>query len=305
METINNENNLIYVFLDKNFTDSKVKEDTKWAYDILPQYYTDTFNFNKLKFKQATLLTNTTNILNSITTDNDFKKIDTIIDNKWSRYKQNPFWYNTFIRVILLCLYIRNNDLKNTIHIEADNIIFEPNIDILSDFFKPGEFGFCNESPFSSAPCFIFIKDKQAADTLLNLHIKLLEKGEQELSLHCGHFGSYITDMAFLDLIFRRGKEYKMLPCLPYGPFSQNFDKLQCVFDPTSYGQYIGGTNQQHPPGYMENYHFIGHELIHKNIKVIFDKRPYIIYNDNKIPIFNLHVHNKKAINKILQDANS
>jgi len=305
METLNTDTNLVYIFLNKNFTDSKNKENTVWAYDELPVYYTDTYKFNKQKFKQSHFVTNTDDTINSVVRDTDFKKIDTIINNKWSRYKQNPFWYSTFIRVIVLCLYVRNNKLNNTVHIEADNIIFEPNLNILTNFFQSGEFGFPNESPFSSAPCFIFLKDDKSADNLLNLHIKLLEKGEEQLRAHCGHFSSYITDMAFLDLIYRRGKEYKMLPCLPYGAFSQNFETLQCVFDPTSYGQYLGGTNQQHPPGYMENYHFIGHELLQKNIEVIFDKRPFVVYNNKKIPIFNLHVHNKKAIPKFLSYVNS
>ena len=259
----------------------------------------------KKKFKAAHFVTNKNKDFNSIIDDADFKKIDNIINNKWARYKKDPFWYNTSIRVILLCIYARNNNLNNTVHVEADNIIFGKNLSIFENVFNAGEFGFCNESPYSSAPSFIFLKDKDAADNLLQLHIKLYEKGEQVLRPYVGHFGNWISDMALLDIIYRSNKHYKMLPCLPFGNNSCNYEQLQYVFDPTSYGQYLGGTNNGHPVGYQEYYHFIGKELIDKNINVIFDKQPFVVYNNKKIPIFNLHVHNKKAISNFLENANS
>ena len=296
--------NLIYLFLDSFFTDSTDKENSDFAYNELPEYYLNTFNYNKQKFNTSHFITNKDNNFNSIIEDADFQKLNTIINTKWSRYKRNTFWYNTSIRVILLCIYARNNNLNNVLHIEADNIIFGKDISSFSNVFEPGEFGFCNEAPFSSAPAIIFLKDRDSADNLLQLHIKLYEKGEQSLIPYVGQFGNWITDMALLDIIYRSNKHYKMLPCLPFGSNSINFDQLQCVFDPTSYGQYLGGTNNGHPPGYQEYYHFIGKEIINKNINVVFDKQPFVIYKDIKIPIFNLHVHNKKAINSFLENAN-
>jgi hypothetical protein len=294
------ENNLVYVFLNSKFTDSKDREVTHYAYDELPEYYTKTYNHNKQKFNSSHFITNN-NDIKLLTEDSDFKTVDNIFNKKWERYKKNPFWYNTTVRVILLCLYVRNNNLKNVTHVEADNIIFADNVNILSNTFKEGEFGYSNEAPYSSAPSFIFIKDKDAADKLLRLHIKLFEKGEQLLAPYVGQYAGYLTDMAFLDLIYRSGsKHYRMLPCLPSGSNSHNFDSLQYVFDPTSYGQYLGGTNNGHPPGFKDSHHYVGHELLSKRIDVKFDKIPFIIHNNKQIPIFNLHVHNKKAIEGFL-----
>jgi hypothetical protein len=292
------ESNLVYVFLNSGFTNSKNPTKTIYAYDNLPDYYTETFNFNKKKFTNSHFITNKN--IEEIVSSDDFKRVDSILDEKWPRYKRDPFWYNTFIRVIVLCVYVKNRNLKNTIHIEADNIITHPDISVVSRVLESGEFGYTVEAPNSSAPSIIFIKDKEAADTLIKLHIKLLEKGEVALQPYVGHFASWITDMAFLDIIGRYKKNYKLLPCLPYGPYSENFDKLQTVFDPTSYGMYFGGTNQGHPEGYTEYRHFIGKEIIENNIKLEFDKTPTVIYNNTSIPIFNLHVHNKKSIKPLL-----
>lgn len=292
------ENNLVYVFLNSGFTNSKNPTKTVYAYDNLPDYYTDTFNYNKNKFTHSHFIT--TDSIHDIISTEDFKNIDTILDEKWSRYKRDPFWYNTFIRVIVLCIYVKNKNLKNTIHIEADNIIAHPDVSIVGKAVKQGEFAYTVEAPNSSAPSIIFIKDKEAADTLIKLHIKLLKKGEFELQPYVGHFASWITDMAFLDIIGRYKKNYKLLPCLPFGPYSENFDALQTVFDPTSYGMYFGGTNQGHPAEYTEYRHFVGKEIIENNIQLKFDKVPIVVYNNKSIPIFNLHVHNKKSIKPLL-----
>lgn len=292
--------NLIYVFLNSAFTDSEGREYTKFAYDEMPEYYKLTYEYNKLKFKDSHFITNANNI-SDLLEDTDFKKLDNIINTKWYRYKKNPFWYNTSIRVILLCLYVRNNNLKNVTHVEADNIIYAQNTKILDSFFQDGEYGFCNEAPYSSAPSLIFIKDAEAADSLLRKHIQLYEKGESNLGQYVGYYGNYITDMALLDIIYRYRKNYKMLPCLPFGPVSENYETLQYVFDPTSYGQYICGTNNGAPPGFIDFKHYIGHAVESRYIQIKFNTKPYIFFEEKEIPIYNLHVHNKKAIPDLLK----
>lgn len=292
--------NLIYVFLNSTFTNSKGREYSPYVYDSMPTYYKKTFDYNKKKFTDYHIIDNSSDI-NNLLTDKDFKYINRVFDEKWSRNKQDPFWYNTLIRVILLCIYIRNNNLGDVVHVEADNIIFGENLNTLCETFNPGEFGYCCERSHAGAPSLIFVKDSDAADSLLQQHIKLFEKGEEALKPHVGHFYYNIMDMAFLDLIRRGGKNYKMLPCLPFGDFSNNFEKLKCVFDPTSYGQYLGGTNNGHPTGFIDPSHYVGQELIKNTISIsINDGKPVINYNNEIIPIFNLHVHNKNAIDNFI-----
>lgn len=298
------DNNLVYVFLNSEFSDIPDREQTKYAYDNLPEYYSETFEYNKQKFKNSHFITNTNSDIKFITEDKDFKVLDNIINNKWCRYKKNPFWYNTSIRIIVLCIYARNKNLRNVTHVEADNIIFAQNVNILNNVFNEGEFGFCNEGPYSSAPSFIFLKDATAADNLLQKHIQLYEKGEETLRPYVGYFGSYITDMPLLDILYRYKKNYKMLPNLPFGLTSENFNQIQHVFDPTSYGQYLGGTNNGEPPGFTDPKHFVGQAIINKQITVTFDNVPNITYQNKQIPIFNLHVHNKQAITNFLNGYN-
>jgi len=305
-------NNLLYVFLDNNFY--KETPDNPYTYNSLPDYYTATYNNNK-KFTdkayfilQSKYCFNDTCINVDIIKDTDeYRDIINILNTKWSRYVNDPFWFNTTIRVVLLLICIIKYDLKNVLHVEADNILFEP-VSKLENIFNNGEYGYSNEAPNACAPCFMFIKDKEAATTLLNLHKKLLLKGENELKPYVGHFANWITDMAFLDIIYRNGKSFKMLPCVPSGTYSENFDKLQTVIDPNPYGMFFFGTNQGHPAGYYEARHFVGEQIVKKHITpVLENNKPFVIDNktNKQIPIFNLHMHNKKAIIPFLTNVNS
>ena len=313
-------NNLVYVFLTNNFFLKENAPKSQWSYDSLPEYYIQTLTHNSQKFANTIFLSEKNEILkhkhrfpdntifisveDEITNTDEFKEVQNILDTLWTRYRYDTFWYVTFMRTIVLGILIKKLQLTNTIHIEADNIIYAETPNNIFDVLQTGDFAYSNEAPHASALALMAFKDPEAGLNIVKHHITLLKKGDQLLNPYVGHFCGHVTDMAFIDLIYRARKNYKMLPCLPYGPFSENFPKLQYVFDPISYGQYLGGTNFNSPPGYAETRHYVGKEIIDKKIKVVFDKKPFITYNDKEIPIFNLHIHNKKALPYFLKNAN-
>jgi hypothetical protein len=310
---------LIYVFINNNFKATSESFKSSYSYSEIPDYYLDTLKFNSKKFTNTYLLTQKEEIerLRTIVPSNvelidveevvcttpEFIEAQKIIDTKWARYKNDTFWYTTFIRVILLSLFVKVKGCTNNIHVEADNIIYENDFTQINNLFGSGEFGFTSEAPNSSAPSLIYLKDEKSGENLFNLHLKLLKKGDDVLAPYVGHFGTWITDMAFLDLIRIKGDNFKMLPCLPSGPFSENFDKLHAVFDPTSYGQYISGTNNGHDEGYHEARHYVGNEIVKGTLTINSSPIPSIRFNDIPYPIFNLHVHNKKKIKELIRNA--
>jgi hypothetical protein len=314
-------NNLVYIFLTSNFFLKENASKSQWSYDTLPEYYIQTFAHNSQKFTNAIFLsendqikkyrhlfpknTKFISVEDEIINTEEFKEVQSILDTQWTRYRYDTFWYVTFMRTIVLGILIKKLHLTNTIHIEADNLIYSDQPDIIFKITQPGDFAYSNEAPHASALALMAFKDPESGSNIVKHHITLLKKGDQVLNPYVGHFYGHVTDMAFIDLIYRAQKNYKMLPCLPYGPFSENYSELQHVFDPISYGQYLGGTNFNSPPGYAEERHYVGKEIINNKIKVIFNKKPFIVYNDKEIPIFNLHLHNKKSIPHFLKNANS
>ena len=87
----------------------------------------------------------------------------------------------------------------------------------------------------------------------------------------------------------RRPDLIKTLNVLP------NIDE-KYVFDPSSYGQYFGGTNQGHLPGYKNTKHIIGSEIISGNIiPLMIEKKPFVKKGQIFYPIVNLHIHSKNT----------
>jgi len=309
--------NLVYVFLDSDFNSISSRPACEHSFEKIPQYYADTFKFNSKKFNNSFIITSNKNITeyskifpesakfisveDEIMCTEEFKHVHSLIEEFWpKRYIEDAFWYVTFMRLIVLAIFIKNANVKNIIHSEADNLIFETDFTKVFNILASGEYGYSNEAAYAAAPCMILFSDHIAGDNMLKNLTSLLKKGENVIKHHVGHFYNWIADMAFLDLIYRARKNYKMLPCLPFGPYSENFSALNTVFDPISYGQFLGGTNNNYEVGYAEARHFVGNEIRNGTMEVIFDGRPFIINNNQRIPLFNLHLHNKRSIPRFL-----
>jgi hypothetical protein len=87
------------------------------------------------------------------------------------------------------------------------------------------------------------------------------------------------------------------LPTMPFGEFSENINLFNSLFDPASYGQFVGGTRSE-GPGAKPQDHYIGRWLTEKPEHTISWREengrriPYLNYR-NGVKINNLHIHSK------------
>ena len=252
--------NLVYAFLNNNF--SKIESNKKdFSYATMPDYYKKTFDCNMQYFDSGYMICQEEEaksglFKNYITIESlmdtvEYQFIHKLLEEKWSRYKIEFFLYHAFIRLVFVCIAIRTHNLKNVVHIEADNIIYMDGRERFNKVYGPGEFGYGLVSALDASPGVIYFKDSDAADNFLGQIRKLLQRGESEIIRATGIPFDYITDMNFLYLMFMYNKHYRMLPCLPVGECAQNFDKFEVLFDPAGYGQFLGGTNNSDPAGYI------------------------------------------------------
>ena len=309
--------NLVYVFLNSQFN-SNVSDKKTYSYPCLPDYYLKTIEYNSKNFNNSYFLLqqseidkiknrvpsniNLISIEESVLCTDEFKVILQLLESLWPRYKNEVFLYHAFMRLIILGIFVEKNNLENVVHLEADNLVYSNNLAQFSSVFNEGEFGYSVVSPFVAAPGILYFRDSKAGNNFINRIVKLLIKGEAAIKQATGVHFDYITDMNFLDVIARGQKFFKLLPSLPFGEQSQNFDQFNMLFDPASYGQFLGGTNNGHPQGYTEPAHFIGSQIISKQIEVVFDKKPFVIYEGKQVPLYNLHLHNKQVIEKFLHE---
>lgn len=81
-----------------------------------------------------------------------------------------------------------------------------------------------------------------------------------------------------------------------YFPISSSHIDFDFIFDPGSYGQYLGGTNNEHGVGWYGTHHHIGREIAEKTIaEVKFEDYKPSMTRDNgsTYKLFNLHIHSK------------
>lgn len=299
---------LLYFFLNQNFNKNINNGKKDYSYSKMPDYYLKTFNHNKRFFENSFIVCQEEEkgefdnyiTVEEIIETQDFKLLNSLINDNWSRYREDFFLYFTFLRLIFICIAIKLKGLTNVMHVEADNLVYSNQHEVFNKVFSAGEFGYSLVSPMAAAPGIIFFKDVKAAENFLNLIKKLLQKGESSIIKATGVPFNYITDMNFMFLMYMYNKNFKMLPCTPQGKYSENLEKFNILFDPAGFGQYLGGTNNGHSAKFIDNTHFVSSCLRDKNFKLKFENSPYISFNNKDIPLYNLHIHNKKVIDNFL-----
>lgn len=184
------------------------------------------------------------------------------------------FFHRAMERIYYLSAYMCENNIKEVFHCENDVVTYYPISDI-EKFFD----GRCWVVPASvtSVTAAVLISSKEKLLEICQELNNLLKKGHDELLRLTCH--DMVNEMSLLNLC-----QVSLLPILP--------KEDTMIFDPSSYGQYLGGTNNfGNEVGFTDMNHYIG-EHIRKGVTKprMINNKPYA--NDTKI--FNLHIHSKK-----------
>lgn len=205
-------------------------------------------------------------------------------------FYNDPFWLTTLLRLYIVFLYCKRNDINEFIHLEYDNLIYS-NFNFLKKL-SPSLY-FTRVGPFCSSAGFVYCNSIAKFEQFFEKIINLFKKGENH-ALKFTQYG-HLSEMILIDLIHTHTQNIiSYLPILPFGIGDDNFDKLQVLFDGASYGQYLGGTNNENNKGWYGLHHYVGQEIHKKTIDIIFKNEPFVLFNGQKIPIMNLHIHSKK-----------
>lgn len=190
----------------------------------------------------------------------------------------NPLWYTSLNRVFYLNSFVQLTK-EPVIHFDNDvlcyydfNLIKEKYIDEV--YITPHK-----ETEFTFG--FSYIGNCDIMNTLTGNIYNLIQHGEEFTRKQTG---DHIHEMRLLhfcghDLI----KKFDVFPTT---------GKEEYIFDPSSYGQYLDGTPNGEKPGYLDTSHIVGSKITSK-CNILFNKKPYLVYNDVTFPIYNLHVHSK------------
>ena len=252
-----------------------------------------------------TNLPNRININNVTTIDLQFLKVEDI-GSYYINDALSTLWRTSVLRMFYLEEFLKQSNIQNVIHFDNDVVLYKDVTPYLP-IFK--QFNFLITSHFEKEYVFGFSYIKNAA-SLTEVNKTLLElvrRGEQRLFEEVDCTGSMPHEMRLLCHIneLHNNTLIDLLPVVPSGPGSNNFDLFNVCFDPSSYGKHIGGSHEfsERNCNFVktttglgtEKHHYIGRQLINNKIEVVMEnKMPFIIDNNIKYPIINLHIHTKK-----------
>lgn len=205
----------------------------------------------------------------------------------------DPLWRTAFERFFYINSFIIENKIENVIHFDNDVLIYEDVNNFISIFHDFVEHIAITPHKETELVCgFMYIRKSDSLNILCEMLYKLAKHGEKELERV---LKSMPHEMRLLSYIQENTNDYiKSLPVSPYEPGNNFYDKFNGVFDPSTYGQFFGNNYKVKDVDVNRLAdRFINNGVVPKIDKE--NKRPFLVLPDNKkIPIFNLHIHNKK-----------
>jgi hypothetical protein len=197
----------------------------------------------------------------------------------------NKLWRTSLFRIFLVRDCIKYLNLTSCYHFDSDVLLFHPpsqfkhlinDSDGLSMTYHTEDemvFGFSN------------FGDINKIDEICNILHEIVfdEKKQKEYSV------GMPNEMQLLGGIYKKRPDLiKRLNVLP------NEDGI--VFDPSSYGQYFGGTDNGHPAGWYGNHHVVGRQIGEGILNpIIVDNKPFVEKDNKRYPLVNLHIHSKNT----------
>lgn len=218
---------------------------------------------------------------------------ENIFGNGWSE-----FWTKSATRIFYLEEFLKQNNTP-ILHFENDVMIYSNLSDILDKsnlIFS--RLGLTQGGQDRFMTGMFFIKNYDALHLMTNYWINLLSnKSHAEL---CFKYGLDMIHEMSLFLIYHVDCGENYLGTYPTLPDHKNFTYFNSLFDPASYGQYLGGLPEAAgglPPGFIDPKHTVGQFMI-KNKETweleLKNNIPYFTVNNKKFKLNNLHVHSKK-----------
>jgi hypothetical protein len=209
---------------------------------------------------------------------------------------RNGFWKLTSYRFFVIYECMKKHSIENVIHLENDVLIYYPcsilESALSSDFlYIPFD---CFHRNIASI---VFIPNHTIFKQILD-HYNVNENDMmnfRQIQLKTGLIDHFPI---FKSLPNENDEEIKFV--------TKNYEKFQMIFDAAAIGQYIGGIDPMNDSrdtiGFVNETCIIKYNeysIIWKNQTISNEnqekiKKPFLLYQEEEIPIFNLHIHSKR-----------
>ena len=262
----------------------------------LPFHSTVTINHNlRYSENQVYLLTDALNIPSNLDASVKVINLKEFKSEKSQRLRSlnyfEGFWLYTFERLFILEEFLKSG-MSECLHIENDVVIYDtPQLAKYRELFhKKVVINPIGERYCTFAYSYLTVK---SLELLNDDFLFFLSLGRDEINNRLS--GEMLNEMTCLSYLFNQNKKYlDFFPILPRDGFNKSYSELGYLYDSASYGQFLDGTPGTQGIPYRGSHHYIGRFLSDSD-KIVFENRKPILIKDNdKFPIFNLHIHSKR-----------
>jgi hypothetical protein len=212
------------------------------------------------------------------------------------------FWVITATRLMYIERFIRVFGLKDVYHFENDIMLYYNLRTHHEKFLKLyTNLAITVGGPDKCMTGLMFIKNCEVLELMTQFFVDSLKcNSRKHLMKQYGM--DMVNEMTLMRAYSKEHPEQlQFLPILPFGEYSNNYNEFDSIFDPASWGMFVGGSAQELQPGIKPKDHYIGLLLMdHPEYSVIWKKDeenrniPYFKYDDKEVRINNLHIHCKQ-----------
>tara|TARA_B100000900_G_scaffold71808_1_gene57145 strand:+ start:27016 stop:27852 length:837 start_codon:yes stop_codon:yes gene_type:complete len=215
------------------------------------------------------------------------------IDDLFNENSKLSLWKSSMLRIFYILEVAKKNNIEKFVHFDSDVLLFKSYSEVEKSF---------DQNKFNITPLneknlvfgYSYVANLNVYENICNHIFEILRNKKEYENEYLD--GKTITEMSALGIVNKIYPDlFNLLPVLPRQEY--NF-----VFDPGSYGQYLGGVDKKYfSKGYVSENHIIGRKIIKDKIKPTFSKTegPAVHNKEQKYELVNLHIH-KKNLKKFL-----
>ena len=199
---------------------------------------------------------------------------------------RNGFWKLTSYRFIALYEYMKQQNIRNILHIENDVLIYK-NVDSIH-FHNTKKLLLTMDSKNRCIPGIMFIPSSEILKKCIDQFNPTLND-MQNFALCYSNMNEYVDTLPIF-LENTDNEVYKMI--------TENYKFYNAIFDAAAIGQYLGGVDPRNISG--DTKHFVNETCAvdYSKYKFIWKNEcgknyPYIVVCGGEYPIINLHIHCK------------
>jgi hypothetical protein len=219
-----------------------------------------------------------------------------------AHYEHSHFWTISTIRFMYIEEFMRRRRLSDVYLFENDIMLYfslQEHHDKFLSFYP--NMAITTGGIDKSMTGFMFLKNCKAVASMTDFFVSSIKLGTKWLVKK--YKMDMVNEMTLMKAYSKEKglRQLSNLPILPFGEFSEHFNDFNSIFDPASWGQFVGGLVDKCVPGAKPKDHYIGQLLIANPEYTVIWKRdnysrkiPYFKYKDQEVKINNLHIHSKE-----------